>query len=160
MHRLLIAAMTATLAACSPRVDATEVHDIPEQPMTAAHLTDLITADGAAHTVAVLTGPADPTGLEPVFAGIGTGDPEWLLVAPLLRPVVDGEYAEGLADALSRALPINPTGVLTALNASGGASELTCEATDDPTLIAAVEGVADPALQAVKADCLEYLRAG
>ena len=159
MHRLTIAALIATLAACSPQVEAPLPEEIPEQPMTAAHLADLIAADGAGHTVAVLTGPAAPNGLDPVFAGMATGDPAWLAVAPLLRPEVDGEYAEGLADALSRALPINPAGVLTALNASGGASELTCEATDDPTVIAAVEGVTDPARQTVKAECLGYLRA-
>ncbi|WP_269516363.1 hypothetical protein [Brevundimonas subvibrioides] len=160
MHRLFIAALIAALAACSPPVDTTQGQDIPEPPMTAAHLADLIAADGASHTVAVLTGPAAPNGLDPVFAGIATGDPGWLAVAPLLRPEVDGVYADGLADALSRALPINPEGVLTALNASGGASERTCEATDDPTVIAAVEGVADPALRTVKVECLGYLRAG
>lgn len=160
MHRLFIAALIVALVACSPRVDTTQGQDIPEQPMTAAHLADLIAADGAGHTVAVLTGPADPTGLEPVFAGIATGDPDWLSVVPMLRPEVDGEYAAGLADALSRALPINPEDVLTALNASGGANERTCEATDDPTIISAVEGVTDPALKTVQADCLGYLRAG
>lgn len=160
MHRLTLVALIATLTACSPHADEPAPRDIPEQPMTAAHLADLIAADGAGHTVAVLTGPADPTGLEQVFAGIATGDPEWLTIAPLLRPVVDGEHADGLADALWRALPNNPTGVLTALDASGGADEQTCEATEDPTVIAAVEGVTDPALQAVKADCLGFLRGG
>ncbi|CAL1692282.1 hypothetical protein MMB232_02447 [Brevundimonas subvibrioides] len=158
-HRLTLIALMAALAACSPRVQPTEPEAIPQQPMTAAHLANLIAADGAGHTVLVLTGPAAPNGLDPVFAGMATGDPGWLAVAPLLRPEVDGEYAEGMADALFRALPINPSGVLTALDASGGADELTCEATDDPTVIAAVEGVTDPALQTVKAECLEYLRA-
>lgn len=160
MHRLMLVALIAMIAACSPRAETVSEDAMQESPMTAAHLADLIAADGAGHTVAVLTGPADPTGLEPVFAGVATGDPAWLSVVPLLRPVVDGEYAEGLADALSQALPINPHGVLGALHASGGASELTCEATDDATVMVAVEGVSDPALQAAKIECLEYLRGG
>ena len=159
-RRATVLALGTLLAACGvPAVRPTEAELAAEPtPLTAAHLTDLIAADGAAHTVAVLTGPADPTGLDAVFAGIATGDAAWLSTVPLLRPVVEGTYADGLDDALRRALPIQPSGVLTALQASGGTSPRICRATDDPATIAAVQGVTDPALRQVRKDCLAFLR--
>ncbi|AQR62198.1 hypothetical protein BZG35_11495 [Brevundimonas sp. LM2] len=159
-RRLTIFALLASLAACGVPADPPRDEALAAEPtpLTAAHLADLIAADGAAHTVAVLTGPADPTGLDPIFAGIATGDAAWLSVVPSLRPVVGGVYADGLADALARALPMQPSGVLTALQASGGASPRICRATGDPDMIAAVEGVADPALRDVRTDCLAFLR--
>ena len=157
---LAMTALVALLAACGvPAEQPTDAELAAEPtPLMAAHLADLIAADGAAHTVAVLTGPADPTGLDTVFAGIAGGDAAWLSIAPLLRPVVQGVHAEGLDVALARALPIQPSDVLTALQASGGASPRICRATDDPATIAAVQGVTDPALRQVRTDCLAVLR--
>ena len=153
--RLLPLALCAILAAgCSPRDDAIDPSgaevipaDTTPLPLTADHVLNLIAADGAAHTLAVLTGPADPSGYDKVTAGIATGDAEWLRVAQAFRPVADGMYGEGLSDALFAALSRNAPGTLTVLRATGGASELTCESGPDNTdAIAAVTAVSDPSL--------------
>lgn len=174
-ERLVLFAAVAALAACSPRtedpaevVDATEgVEAAPQNPngpsanaqaLTADHVANLIAADGAAHTLAVLTGPADPTGYDVVTAGVSTGDAAWLGVGQSLRPEADGMYAEGLSEAFYQALPKNAAGVLAVLKTTGGASELTCQNTAGNTAaVAAVTAVTDPALAHVKQECLGYL---
>ena len=163
--RLAALALCTVLAAgCSPRTDTTEDADVAAaaepQGLTAAHLADLIAADGAAHTVAVLTGPADPTGIDKVFQGVATGAPEWLAVVPALEPATDGMYAEGLQDALATALTHNAPGVL-ALIPDHASPLFVCAATNPPdarTIAgrAAVEAVTDPALQTAKAECIRY----
>ncbi|MFC5343877.1 hypothetical protein ACETK8_12125 [Brevundimonas staleyi] len=164
--RLAALAACALLAAgCSPRDDgidpsgAEEVPaDIQPQALTAEHLANLIAADGARHTVLVLTGPADPTGFDKVLAGIATGAPEWLALVPQLQPATDGLHAEGLQDALATALTRNAPGVL-ALIPDHAHPLFVCAATHPPdarmiAARAAVEAVTDPALQAAKAECL------
>jgi len=163
--RLLPLAFCALLAAgCSPRTASTEEAEpaaVSVEPLTAARVADLIAADGAAHTLAVLTGPADTSGFDQVTAGIATGDPAWLAVAQSFRPHGDGWFGEGLSDALYKSLSKNAPGVLAVLKATGGASELTCESTtDNAAAIAAVTAVTDPALADVKAECLGYMTAG
>ena len=169
--RLVALAVCAVLAAgCSPRTDAidesgTEVvpPDTGPQPLTADHIANLIAADGAQHTVLVLTGPADPTGFDKVLQGIATGAPEWLALVPAIQPATDGMYAEGLQDALATALTLNAPGVL-ALMPANAAPVFVCTATTPPdartiAARAALQAVDDPALQARKDRCLAYMDA-
>lgn len=164
--RLLPLALCAVLATgCSPRdeaIDPSGTEVIPAesepQPLTADHVLNLIAADGAAHTLAVLTGPADPTGYDKVTAGVATGDARWLSVAQAFRPHADGLYGQSLSDALYKALPANAAGVLAVLKATGGASELTCESLpDNGPAVVAVTAVTDPALAETKQECLGYM---
>lgn len=169
-ERLALLAAIALLTACSPATDpaaepgmtegieATPSPSANAQALTADRVANLIAADGAAHTLAVLTGPADPTGYDVVTAGVATGDPAWLGVGQSLRPEADGMYAEGLSEAFYQALPTNAAGVLAVLMATGGASELTCQNTPgNGAAVAAVTAVTDPALAQVKQECLGYL---
>ena len=164
--RLAFLSVCVVLAAgCSPRSDTmdetgTEVlpADTGPQPLTADHVANLIAADGARHTVLVLTGPADPTGFDKVLQGISTGAPEWLALVPAIQPVTDGLSAEGLQDALATALAHNAPGVL-ALSPAYAHPLFVCAATTPPdarTMAgrAAVDAVTAPALQAAKAECL------
>jgi hypothetical protein len=166
--RLAIFAACAFLAAgCSPRDDAidqsgTEVlpADTGPPPLTADHVANLIAADGARHTVLVLTGPADPTGFDKVLQGIATGTPEWLALVPSIQPETDGVYAEGLQDALATALTHNAPGVL-ALIPDHAHPLFVCAATTPPDARmvagrAAVDAVTAPELQAAKAECIRY----
>lgn len=162
--RLLPLVLGAVLAAgCSQAEPTTEVESTAAsepQALTADHIANLIAADGAAHTVAVLTGPADPTGIDKVFAGIATGAPDWLALVPAIEPETDGMYAEGLQDALADALTLNAPGVLALIPAHADAY-FVCSATNPPDARmiagrAAVDAVTDPALQAAKAECIRY----
>jgi len=161
--RLAALAVCALLAAsCSPRTDTTEQAEVAAsakpQALTAAHVADLIAADGAAHTYAVLTGPADPTGIDQVFAGMATGDPEWLALVPVIEPLTDGMYGEGIQDALSKALARNTSGVL-ALMPEHGSYLFVCADADKATARPLVAAVTDPALRAARDQCLRYMDA-
>ena len=161
--RLAALAVCALLAAgCSPQTQSTDEAEAAApgepQPLTADHLANLIAADGAAHTVAVLTGPADPTGFDKVLAGIATGAPEWLAVVPALQPATDGMYAEGLQDALATALTHNAPGVL-ALIPDHARPVFVCAATSPPdarmiAARAAVDAVTNPELLTAKTECI------
>ena len=144
------------LAACGPRPER-EIGEPEPAPLTASHLANLIAADGARHTILVLTGPADPTGIDKVFAGIATGDPEWLALAPAIEPEIDGRYADCLQDALRQALPRNPSGVLSLMPAHG--KDLFVCAPADLTTRALIVAVTDPALQEARDRCLRYMDA-
>lgn len=160
-HLLPFVFCAVLAAACSPRSQATaEAETARPQALTAAHLADLIAADGAAHTVAVLTGPADPTGIDKVFQGIATGQPEWLALVPAIEPATDGMYAEGLQDALATALTHNAPGVL-ALIPDHADPYFVCSAMSPPDARmiagrAAVDAVTDPALRTAKAECIRF----
>lgn len=165
LFALAVCALIAT--SCSPRDDAidpsgTEVvpADTGPQPLTADHVANLIAADGARHTVLVLTGPADPTGFDKVLQGIATGAPEWLAIVPSIQPETDGMYAEGLQDALATALTRNAPGVL-ALIPDHAHPVFVCAATSPPdarmiAARAAVDAVTAPELQAAKAECIRH----
>jgi len=154
IRRLLHVASAIALMACS-QPNSSQAEPVRMQDMTAAHLADLIEADGAAHTYAVLTGPAAPDGLDPVFAGIATGEAEWLALVPALQPLTDGFYAEGLQSALGQGLVANPEGVL-ALMPDYGSYFFVCAEADGETR-ALVAAVTDPALEAAKTECLAYI---
>ncbi|MGV3577716.1 hypothetical protein [Brevundimonas sp.] len=164
--RLVALAACAVLAAgCSPRDDsidpsgAEEVPaDIQPQPLTADHVANLIAADGARHTVLVLTGPADPTGFDKVLQGISTGAPDWLALVPSIQPATDGVPAGNLQDALATALTHNAPGVL-ALMPDYASPSFVCASTTRPEARrlagrAAVETVTDPALRSARTECL------
>lgn len=141
------------LAACSPGPAVEEAP--PPEPLTAFHLSELIAADGAAHTVAVLSGPADPTGIQKVFDGVATGQADWLAVVPALAPVLDGEQADSLQNALAAALPRNPGGVLELMPETADV-DLVC-GVQDAEARAAVAAVEAPELRAARAECLRGL---
>ena len=50
--------------------------------------------------------------MDRVLDAIGTGNPQWIALAPLLAPGTDGADGEGLGIGLATALPINPSAVL------------------------------------------------
>lgn len=159
-----LAACAVLVAGCSPRGDAidesgTEVvpTDVGPPILTADHVLNLIAADGARHTVLVLTGPADPSGYDKVVAGVATGDAEWLRVAQGFRPVTDGAPAESLSDALYQALPKNAAGVLAVLKATGGGDRICRYSDDSDPAVAAVTAVSDPALTETKQECLGHM---
>ncbi|MBU1347638.1 MAG: hypothetical protein KKA16_11910 [Alphaproteobacteria bacterium] len=157
--RLASLVLCALLFGCSPRSETPEEAYQPRS-LTADQVANLIAADGAAHTVAVLSGPADPTGIDKVFAGVATGAPEWLALVPAIQPETDGMYAEGLQDALATALTHNAPGVL-ALIPDHASPLFVCAATSPPdarmiAARAAVEAVTDPGLQAAKTECIRH----
>lgn len=165
-----LALLTLLSVGCSPRDDAidesgTEV--LPPEtaplPLTADHVANLIAADGARHTVLVLTGPADPTGFDKVLQGISTGAPDWLALVPAIQPATDGAPAENLQDALNTALTRNAAGVL-ALMPTYAAPPRVCATTTRPearkvAAREAVEAVTDPALQSARTECLRQMDA-
>jgi hypothetical protein len=112
IHRFAVCVMfAALLAACGEAAEAPSEAEAPEAPDTAAEVRAMIVAQGAEATWAALTGPqGDETG--PLFAGIGTGEADWLALVPDLEPASDGWFAEGLQEALYVALPNNAPGVL------------------------------------------------
>ncbi len=144
---------------CSPRPEAPEEAYAP-RPLTAAQVADLIAADGTGHTVAVLSGPADPTGIDKVFAGVATGAPDWLALVPAIQPEVDGRHAEGLQAALATALTHNAPGVL-ALMPDHALPRFVCGSPGTPDAraitVKAVRAVADPDLRAARTECLRRL---
>ncbi len=149
---------TAT-AVDDPERGRTDSRPLPiERTLTADDVIQLIRADGAAHTLAVLSGPADPTGADKVLAGVATGQPDWLAVGQAFRPVAQGALAERLSLALHQALSRNAAGVLRVLKATSGPSKEICqEAPATTAAVAAVTAVAEPELQIVKQECLGYM---
>lgn len=158
LHLLPVVFCAVLAAACSPRTQAIAEAEVAQpQALTADHVANLIAADGAAHTFAVLTGPADPTGIDKVFQGMATGDAEWLALVPAIEPETDGMYGEGIQDALSKALLRNTAGVL-ALMPNYGSYMFVC-ADADPSARPLVAAVTDPALRAARDRCLQYIDA-
>jgi hypothetical protein len=129
---------------------------------------------GAGPTVGILYGEGK-SGWGYVTDRIGEGDPEWLRVAANLAPGTDAEPAEELGDSLGLALPMNPRGVLAAIDAKNGPAgvDTVCSVPlggnnlvsplprDYPQRsIAAVLSVQDPTLKTVRDRCLAVLRGG
>ena len=156
--RLLSLVLSAALAACSPPSGSSQEPEVVGEPapLTAEHLANLIAADGARHTVLVLTGPADPTGIDKVFAGVATGEAGWLALVPEIRPELNAGDAERLQAALGTALIRNAPGVL-ALIPDHARPETVCAPTGPPEARAAVKAVTRPELQAARTECLRSL---
>ena len=146
----------------------------PGPEITPDEVRKMVETDGAAKAVQTLTSGQDPEAPLPwttVVSGIAHGEPEWLAVAPLLRPGTDGSYGEEYSMALTDALTTNPAGSLRLIAREEGGSDGYCLATDYETppeqtrayytaAIANVETVSEPELQTIKAACLKQLREG
>ena len=126
----------------------------PQSPEALA-LAARIQAEGAEAVFQDLIGPPDHNGLDPVFAGIATGAPEWLALVPALEPQTDGMYSEGIQEALMQALSVNTARVL-ALMPKNGSYFFVC-ANAPAEARAKVEAINDPALEAAKTECLAYV---
>lgn len=167
IHRFAVCVtFAALLAACGEAAEVSVEAEAPGAPDTADEMRAMIDTQGAEATWAALTGPqGDETG--PLFAGIGSGQADWLALAPDLEPAADGWFAEGLQEALYVALPNNAPGVLALIPEHADLAFVCRPAGDPPTPdqttaneagIAAVEAVTDPALAEARAACLEGLR--
>ncbi len=154
LRRIATFALAAAVCGCAPEASSPE--PAPEgrsQPLTAGAVADLIAADGAGHTVAVLSGPADPTGIDKVFEGVATGETAWLALVPAIEPELSPPLRESLQTALANALGPNPPGVLALVPDHADPGRICAEASVEAR--AAVEAVTDPGLQAARAECLE-----
>lgn len=185
MRRLSLIALVA-LTACSQAepepaakalTEAAAAAEIPEATKAFADTARAGWADGQAMTpeeAIQLVGLNGPEGaiaeLEPetpksrwttALAGIASGEPAWLNVAAALEPGVSGERAEDLNMALKAALATDPAATLRVLEAArrrlSPAAVCGGDARTASLLRPAVETVADPALEAKKAACLEAL---
>jgi hypothetical protein len=132
----------------------------------------MIEAEGATQAVEKLGSGKDPEAPPPwstVMAGIARGEPQWLAVAPLIRPGTQAGTDEEYSMALTDALTTNPAGSLRLMALEEGGSDGYCVASDYETppeqirayytaAIANVETVGEPELQGIKAACLKQLR--
>lgn len=132
----------------------------------------MIEAQGATRAVQKLSSSQDPDAALPwstVTAGIARGEPDWLEIAPLIRPGTQAGSDEEFSMALTAALTTNPSGSLRLMALEKGGSDGYCVATDYETppeqirayyiaAIANVERVTEPELQGIKAACLKQLR--
>jgi hypothetical protein len=114
-----------------------------------------IRAEGAEAVFEDLIGPPDYDSFNAVTDGVATGAPEWLALVPALEPYTDGEYAEGIQQALMQALSLNTAGVL-ALMPENGSYYFVC-GNAPAEARARVEAITDPALAAARTECLAYI---
>lgn len=189
---LLIAAAAACLAACSqPETKTTEAAEATSpaeamasytaaanknfsggQPITPAEVTAMITAQGAQPTVSTLYGEGEKSRWTTVMAGVASGAPEWLAVAPSLIPGTENATSYEIQDALKAAMVVKPASVLALIDDSNPmlSTQAICAAAgieQTPEWYAAyydamtpaVESVTDPALADKKAACMTILRA-
>ena len=110
-------------------------------------------------------------GMDKVLEAIGTGDPQWIALAPLLAPGTDGADGEGLGIELATTLPINPAAVLRVAEPGNGVLGLlrvcglpfieTTAASNEAYLrlaTAALAKITDPNLRSSRDQCLARLR--
>ena len=98
--RLLLASMVALLPTAGQEAALT-----PSPPA----IRDQIRHAGPKATVTRLDSDGN---MDRVLDAIGTGNPQWIALTPLLAPGTDGADGEGLGIGLATALPINPSAVL------------------------------------------------
>ena len=164
--------LAVAIGACAP------IAPLPTQPLTPAlasaeftpaALRAMIARDSAAATVGALTGDGgEGNDFLSVGDAISRGDQAWLDLVPLLAPGADAATAEILTMAISIALPHNPAGVLRLVNADRPVADICVNRMIEPSpedtaaykasAIAAVTALRDPALTALKRDCLAALR--
>ncbi|HEX8307029.1 MAG TPA: hypothetical protein VF645_01250 [Allosphingosinicella sp.] len=144
----------------------------PGAAITPDEVRKKIEAEGATRAVEKLSSSHDPDAPLPwstVTAGIARGEPQWLAVAPLIRPGTQAGSGDEYSMALTAALTTNPAGSLRLMALEEGGSGGYCIAADYETppeqirayyaaAIANVERVGDPELQDIKAACLKQLR--
>jgi hypothetical protein len=111
---------------------------------------------------------------EAVLDRMGSGEAAWIALAPQLAPGTDAGSAEGLGVALAAALPKDPAAVLRAIDPQDGvvlgAHRVCASPFIEPKpefvahyrreALAAVSGVREPKLRAVRDACLAVLRKG
>jgi hypothetical protein len=141
------------------------------EPVTPTEVRALIASQGAQRAVATLYGDGQRRRWDTVSHGIATGNAAWLELAPLIAPGTDAGTSLDFGLAMSDALTTNAAGALRAIQrmpatAIGACEDSSIEPTPEQVrafyaaAIASVEAVSDPALQALKAQCLASLRAG
>ncbi len=109
--------------------------------------------------------------MDRVLDAIGTGDPRWIALAPLLAQGTDGADGEGLGIELAAALPINPRAVLQVTKPGNGILGLlrvcgvpfieSTPASNEAYVkraTIAVAAIIDPALRASRDQCLTQLK--
>lgn len=106
-----------------------------------------------------------------VEAEIGTGDADWVALAPLLAPGTDAGTSEGLSISLADALPKNPRAVLAVLNVRGGdmlGAEHVCaapfiedtaehQASYKKSALRSLSGITEASLQPARVACIDRL---
>jgi hypothetical protein len=179
---VIMLAAVAALAACTPAEPAADASASASDAAATAGDTAAVTpesvramieADGAQAALGTLWNENEGAAWAVVEAGIYEGDQAWLDIFSLIQPGLDGAMAMGANVGMSKALLINPTGVLGAapnaaeycVNADADYMEMAEDAAASnaeyyPAAIAAVEGVTDPALAEQRTACLANLRAG
>lgn len=137
-------------------------------PVTPAQVREMIRASNATDAMIALVGREENSRWKTLLNGIALGEPQWLDIATIFAPVVDGEAAEGFYSALSETLVTGPAAAVRLIGVDGAEGYCTDNGyISDPAqrrawfaaAIAGVEGVAEPNLQAAKTACLARLRA-
>ena len=176
---VILFAAVAALASCTPAEPAADASsDAAPAASDSAAVTPesvraMVEADGAQAALGTLWNEDEGAGWAVVEAGIYEGEQAWLDIFSLIQPGLDGAMSMGANVGMSKALLINPTGVLGAapnaaeycVNADADYMEVAEDAAASnaeyyPAAIAAVEGVTDPALAEQRTACLANLRAG
>lgn len=143
-----------------------ERYPVPTKAVSAAEAQAMLASQGPLQTVAALLGDGEDNGFEAALRGIAMGDPAWLELAPRLAPGLDAGASTSFAMATQDALTTNAEEGLRLMSLLGGAG-CTYESYEAPpeqsrafyaAAIPAVEAVNDPALEALKAECLAQMR--
>lgn len=161
-------AATATPAASDPVRAGIAARWPGGAPVTPAQVREMIRTSNATEAMVALVGREERSRWATILRGIALGEAQWLEIATLFAPVVDGEAAEGFFSALSETLVTSPAAALRLIGVDG--AEGYCSdngAISDPAqqrawyaaAIAGVEAVSEPVLQAAKTACLTRLRA-
>ena len=139
-------------------------------PVTPAEVTAMLQSQTPQQTVGALYGNGENSRWDTVASGIAKGDPAWLTLAPQIARGTDAGTSDDFGMAAQDALTTNPAGTLRLLTqiemGVGACGENGFEVPAEQariyfqTATAAVESVADPALQQIKAQCLAELRKG
>jgi hypothetical protein len=102
-----------------------------------------------------------------VLDGIASGAPRWLALVPKLQPGTDAGTAEALRIAVAKALPKNPSGVLSLITRQPSWRDACTYPMIEPTnkeerayfrvVLPAVRAVRSPALRRARSICLAEL---
>lgn len=137
-------------------------------PVTPVQVREMIRTSNATDTMIALVGREERSRWATILRGIALGEPQWLELATVFAPVVDGEAAEGFYAALSETLVTSPAAAVRLIGVDGAEGYCTDNGSiSDPAqqrawyaaAIAGVESVSEPDLQPAKTACLARLRA-
>lgn len=139
-------------------------------PVTPAEVTEMLKSQTPQQTVNALYGNGENSRWDTVASGIAKGEPAWLALAPQIARGTDAGTSDDFGMAAQDALTTNPAGTLRLLTqiemGAGACDENGFEVPAEQArayyqaATAAVESVADPALQQIKTQCLAALRKG